>query len=100
MFLAIGIVLYFARSFEPSVLVLAILLIIGLLGIIALICLGFACAGYRVHIVKSTVLKHRDYGPIEGQFVGIDKSVSSARCYDRHNRISYAALVSGGMGEI
>ena len=58
--LAIGIVLYFARSFEPSVLVLAILLIIGLLGIIALICLGFAWAGYRVHIVKSTVLKHRD----------------------------------------
>jgi len=34
--------------------------------------------GYQAHTVKSTVLKYRYYGPIEGRVIGIDKSAFGA----------------------
>ncbi|MEL6514486.1 MAG: ComEC/Rec2 family competence protein [Pseudomonadota bacterium] len=92
--MACGIGLFFALTFEPSVLLLygmagagaLCLLIAPRLGegfspfavLIAMTAIGFALAGYRAHSVAGPVLDWRYYGPVEGRVIGIDRSASDA----------------------
>ncbi|MEL6609118.1 MAG: ComEC/Rec2 family competence protein [Pseudomonadota bacterium] len=90
--LGLGIGLYFALRFEPSLAQHA-----GVLGLsgfavlaawrlrhtvgpallaMALIGLGFCWAGLRSHWVAGPVLDFRYYGPVEGRLVAIDRSAS------------------------
>lgn len=90
----LGVGAYFALPFEPGtglrigVWLAAALLLIGslraadlarplVLGL-ALCCLGFAAAAWRVQSVAAPVLDWRRYGPVEGRIVAVDRSASDA----------------------
>ena len=92
--LGLGIGLYFALRFEPSMPLLwviaglAVALIMGALWLgevgapmamaLALILIGLLLAAARAHYVAGPVLGFRYYGPIEGRVVGLDRSASDA----------------------
>ena len=92
--MACGIGLYFALTFEPSVMTLYGVAALGALSLllaprigegfspfavlIAMTAIGFALAGYRAHSVAGAVLDWRYYGPVEGRVIGIDRSASDA----------------------
>lgn len=92
--LALGIGWYFSLRWEPSTPLLWAVAVTGLLGLAvvwrwyvpgrvivgmaALVALGFALAGGRAHQVAGPVLDFRYYGAIEGRIVGIDRSASDA----------------------
>lgn len=92
--LAVGIGVYFALRFEPSVAllagvgvgVIAFMLLARVLGEAfgpfavagALVLCGFLLAAHRAHDVSGPVLGWRYYGPIEGRVVNLDRSGSDA----------------------
>jgi competence protein ComEC len=92
--LALGIGIYFALRFEPSLAACLSLAIAGAalaLGLrkaprrflvpaigLALALCGVALASLRAHTVAGPVLPFRYYGPVEGRIVDIDRSFSDA----------------------
>ncbi|MBB3993808.1 competence protein ComEC [Sulfitobacter undariae] len=92
--LAVGISLYFQMKFEPSVIHIFMIAVIGaFFGAVAyflpettrpfavavmLVCIGVLLAVVRAHSVAGPVLSFRYYGAVEGRIIAIDRSQSDA----------------------
>ncbi len=92
--MACGIAWFFSRRDEPAVWVLIVAGVVGAVGVVggllalrrhlggalivaaALMAVGVAVAGARLHLVAGPVLTFRYYGPVEGRIVAIDRSAS------------------------
>ncbi|MEO0691775.1 MAG: competence protein, partial [Pseudomonadota bacterium] len=92
--MAVGIAVFFALRFEPS---LPLIVGVGSAGIAAfaaaralpetagpfavfltMIAFGFCIASLRTHSLAGPVIDWRYYGPVEGRIVGMDRSASDA----------------------
>ena len=92
--MAVGIAVFFALRFEPS---LPLIVAIGFAGFAAfaatralpetagpfavfltMIAFGFCIAALRTHSLAGPVIDWRYYGPVEGRIVGMDRSASDA----------------------
>lgn len=90
--LGTGIAFYFALSFEPNVLDMAILGAVAvllmataiwsatalspLIWAVSLLLFGLSLASWRAHYVDSPTISFRYYGPVEGRIIKIDRSSS------------------------
>ncbi|MEO0666860.1 MAG: ComEC/Rec2 family competence protein [Pseudomonadota bacterium] len=92
--MAVGIAVFFALRFEPSLLLILGVAIAGSAAfaatrvipetagpfavLLTMIAFGFCIAALRTHSLAGPVIDWRYYGPVEGRIVGMDRSASDA----------------------